>query len=343
MPREKINFDKKKLFQLFDKSGTNFIEKGLLLDISRFLFTRDHYHLLFDADTNTIFTKDILIDYLIKKGMPVDKAEPLVDSLISKGVLDINNQDQVYVPLLFHQHIASKNKKRVWSPKIVIQPPVVEKSVSKPEAVQITMAIENPDQQDLRLHLKADQQQSKQIKESAKEILKHLNEKTKKPKGFGPTEGNLRPIINRLKESFTVEDCKRMIDFKCHQWKDTPKESYLKPDTLFRPSNFEGYLNDALSYYKAQDTDQKHKLNDYIKKWFTRVAKLPLQMSHDQCEKIMTQCPDLETVKKCLLGMENDPKLMDYNNSVFLTLKAKLDRIQLKHGKTNSPNKSPAK
>ncbi len=48
----------------------------------------------------------------------------------------------------------------------------------------------------------------------------------------------------RLDEGFTVEDFKTVIVKKYAEWKDDPVYcKFLKPTTLFRPSKFEGYLN----------------------------------------------------------------------------------------------------
>ena len=52
-------------------------------------------------------------------------------------------------------------------------------------------------------------------------------------------------INGRLGEGFTVEDFKLVIDAKAREWKGTDMEQYLRPDTLFRPTKFESYVNYA--------------------------------------------------------------------------------------------------
>ena len=48
----------------------------------------------------------------------------------------------------------------------------------------------------------------------------------------------------RLSEGFTVEDFRRVVDAKVSDWAGDPRmERYLRPSTLFRPSNFEAYAN----------------------------------------------------------------------------------------------------
>ncbi len=72
-------------------------------------------------------------------------------------------------------------------------------------------------------------------------ILKYLNEQTGK---------NFRTdfhgfISARLNEGYTFEDFKKVIDIKVTKWKDDSKmNDYLRPETLFRPSKFESYLNE---------------------------------------------------------------------------------------------------
>lgn len=57
-----------------------------------------------------------------------------------------------------------------------------------------------------------------------------------------------RLITARLREGYTVEDFKRVIDNKAAQWKNDPKWSgFLRPSTLFAPSHFDEYLNQSSS------------------------------------------------------------------------------------------------
>lgn len=79
-----------------------------------------------------------------------------------------------------------------------------------------------------------------------KEIIGYMNGLlgTKyKPK----TKSTVESINARMKEGFTVDDFKMVIDFKVRDWKeDSHWSKFLTPETLFRPSNFEKYYNQAL-------------------------------------------------------------------------------------------------
>ncbi len=52
-------------------------------------------------------------------------------------------------------------------------------------------------------------------------------------------------MINaRLNDGFTVEDFRKVIDKKHAEWSnDSYWCKFLRPETLFRPSHFESYLN----------------------------------------------------------------------------------------------------
>ena len=77
------------------------------------------------------------------------------------------------------------------------------------------------------------------------EIVDYLNEKTQS--NFkAKTDNTKKAITARLKEGYTVDDFKKVIDDKVKDWaNDSEMRTYLRPSTLFRPSNFEAYLNEA--------------------------------------------------------------------------------------------------
>lgn len=60
------------------------------------------------------------------------------------------------------------------------------------------------------------------------------------------TKDTRRHINARLKEGFTVDDFKKVIDIKYASWYGTDMEKFLRPETLFGPK-FEGYLNEKKS------------------------------------------------------------------------------------------------
>lgn len=82
-------------------------------------------------------------------------------------------------------------------------------------------------------------------KELAREVLRYLNERTGRSFRL-TTEAHLRPIAARLDEGYKMSDFAKVIDHKVHEWGDDPKmRGYLRPQTLFAPSKFDGYLQAA--------------------------------------------------------------------------------------------------
>ncbi|MFC4802586.1 conserved phage C-terminal domain-containing protein [Neobacillus sp. GCM10023253] len=74
------------------------------------------------------------------------------------------------------------------------------------------------------------------------DIVDYLNAKTDANYKSGTKKTN-QLIQTRLKEGFTVEDFKKVIDLKTAEWLDDPHMStYLRPETLFG-NKFESYLN----------------------------------------------------------------------------------------------------
>ena len=89
------------------------------------------------------------------------------------------------------------------------------------------------------------------------EVLDYLNEKARTH--YRKVENNFKRIKARLNDGFTVEDMKVVIDKKCQEWKGTEFERYLTPETLFRPNNFEKYLNqNIIKKYDCKNDYMKH-------------------------------------------------------------------------------------
>lgn len=101
---------------------------------------------------------------------------------------------------------------------------------------------------------KKKQQQEKVYSSGSRALLCYLREKTGRP--FRETEANLKLIEARLSEpGVEVEGCRKMIDRQVVRWKGTQQEEYLRPETLFGKTKFDGY-------YAAKDqpinTESEH-------------------------------------------------------------------------------------
>lgn len=78
-------------------------------------------------------------------------------------------------------------------------------------------------------------------KKSIEEIVKYLNEKTKSE--YKSTARNtVKLIVDKLRQGFTIENFKKVIDNMTSSWLDSHMENSLRPETLFG-DHFESYLN----------------------------------------------------------------------------------------------------
>jgi len=57
------------------------------------------------------------------------------------------------------------------------------------------------------------------------------------------SETSRKHIRARINDGFTVEDCKQVICKQWKAWRGTEWQKYMRPETLFNPTKFEGYLN----------------------------------------------------------------------------------------------------
>ncbi|HGI4694786.1 TPA: conserved phage C-terminal domain-containing protein [Streptococcus agalactiae] len=84
--------------------------------------------------------------------------------------------------------------------------------------------------------------------------IAYLNQKMNSNYKFVKTNTDL--VKARLKDSYTLEDFKAVIDKKCSEWVNSDMEKYLRPSTLFNASKFESYLNQPEAsngdYYQKQ-------------------------------------------------------------------------------------------
>lgn len=101
----------------------------------------------------------------------------------------------------------------------------------------------------------------KNLKKEPKDILScstivdYLNLKASSK--FKYTTASTHQSINaRLEEGYTIGDFKKVIDIKSDEWLGTEMQKYLCPTTLFRPGNFEKYLNQK-EVKKKNGTDER--------------------------------------------------------------------------------------
>jgi len=94
-------------------------------------------------------------------------------------------------------------------------------------------------------------------------IITYLNEKT--GKSFKYTTKKTQSLIKaRLKSGYSEEIIKEVIDKKCVDWLNNDMNKYLRPETLFNESKFEGYINERKSLNKT--VSQSKQFKEILKK-----------------------------------------------------------------------------
>ncbi len=79
------------------------------------------------------------------------------------------------------------------------------------------------------------------LKADTKEAIEYLNSKTGK-KYKADTHGTVMIIQARMNQGYELNDIKKVIDNKCDEWLGTDMSKFLRPETLFNATKFEGYL-----------------------------------------------------------------------------------------------------
>ena len=108
-------------------------------------------------------------------------------------------------------------------------------------------------------------------KELINEIINYLNEKTNK--NFKTNNNKTISLINtRLKDGYSINDFKKVIDLKTNKWLNNNMEAYLRPMTLFS-NKMEGYINESNKtkttnerFAKTQSAVDKAKQIDWFNK-----------------------------------------------------------------------------
>ncbi|MGK9006587.1 conserved phage C-terminal domain-containing protein [Citrobacter europaeus] len=94
------------------------------------------------------------------------------------------------------------------------------------------------------------------ITDLAISVLSHLNQTT--GSRFQVCKTSLEHIRARLREGFTPEEMVMVIDYSKEKWgADIKMAEYLRPTTLFIPSNFPSYLQSATRWDSAGRPERK--------------------------------------------------------------------------------------
>jgi phage replication O-like protein O len=81
------------------------------------------------------------------------------------------------------------------------------------------------------------------------EVITYLNQATGSRYSLKPDGNAVKGTRGRLADGFSVEELKRVIDFKLAEWgQDSKMRQYLRPSTLFRPNHCPAYLQAAQAW-----------------------------------------------------------------------------------------------
>ena len=162
---------------------------------------------------------------------------------------------QLVIPELFFKKIAEKGKlfSRIWIYWLgnfvdeILDSDFLEKqginlvAISKDELTEIYEFGEQLLRQDFKIiEPKKQPKISKEHQEVADKVIDYLNEKTGRV--FTKKISNIKLIVSRVNEGYSLDDFKFVIDKKCHDWLGTNFQEYLRPNTLFG-NKFENYIN----------------------------------------------------------------------------------------------------
>jgi uncharacterized phage protein (TIGR02220 family) len=88
------------------------------------------------------------------------------------------------------------------------------------------------------------------ISQKVIEVIEYLNLATGKK--FSTTgNDNIKHVMKKITEGYTMDNFKQVIDVKTAKWKGTDMEDYLRPQTLFG-GKFNAYLNELPNNGKQQ-------------------------------------------------------------------------------------------
>lgn len=111
------------------------------------------------------------------------------------------------------------------------------------------------------------------ILQKIKEIIQYLNDVCGTRYRY-QTKGTQEHINARLKEGYTVDDFKMVIDKKFEEWHGTDMEKFLRPETLFA-GKFESYLNQKIvkKTYQSQTAQMLDGFYDQTAEWVRKMEQ----------------------------------------------------------------------
>ena len=95
----------------------------------------------------------------------------------------------------------------------------------------------------MTVELVTDKPAKRDLHADAREVLEFLNRKA--GRNYRPTKVNLDFILARMKEGYSLQDCKSVVAMKVREWSgDDVMNKFLRPATLFNCAKFNSYAGE---------------------------------------------------------------------------------------------------
>ena len=139
------------------------------------------------------------------------------------------------------QGLTKPNRLYILGPKIVQQ--TIPEPKKLPSRTVENTALDTQEVQTIKTDIRKTDIDNNKLS-ICKEIISYLNLKAKKNFKVD-TASHHKFIKARLKEGYTLEDFKKVVDVMVAKWKGTDYEQYLQPQTLFG-NKMDNYLNQPM-------------------------------------------------------------------------------------------------
>ncbi len=167
----------------------------------------------------------------------------------TQGVIKISNWEK-------HQNVEGMEKIRLQTRERVRK----HREQKRLEVSNDDVTLRNATEKNREEENREEKEEEKKEQIPYKKIIEHLNNKTGKKYSY-KASGNQRLIKARYNEDYKLEDFIKVIDVKVDEWlNNSEMNMYLRPETLFKSSNFDKYLNQEF----PQEIKRRGKLDDLI-------------------------------------------------------------------------------
>jgi uncharacterized phage protein (TIGR02220 family) len=185
------------------------------------------------------------------------------------------------IPEIFFKSIAEKGNlySRIWFYWLggyvgeIFEPDFIEKQEKKYSQISEIREIYEFGIQFLRQDFKIIEEKGKRkkidnpldknIQQLVVKVIEYLNSEAETSFN-SESKANYENISARIKEGYTFDDFKKVIDIKIKDWKGTDYEKYIRPITIFSKTKFENYLNSKNHDGKSNNSNQIKQVADAI-------------------------------------------------------------------------------